>query len=272
MLTQNGMIRLTDEEMKEFSSYLKANYGIDLTKKKQLIEARMHQILAQKKVNSFTDYFKLLKQERPEEIDAMLNRLTTNHTYFMREPKHFDFLRDVILPMQEKVNAGKEFSVWSAGCSTGEEAYTAAMVIRDFFAFRKWDFKILATDISTQAMEGAKAAIYHKDALSNLPPVWLKKYFVKKADPYYALSEDVKKDVIFRKFNLMDPFCFTKPFDLIFCRNVMIYFDQPTKDKLIEKFYHALKKGGYLFIGHSETVQRGITAFTYIKPSVYRKG
>ncbi|MGI6280345.1 MAG: CheR family methyltransferase [Acutalibacteraceae bacterium] len=268
------MIRLTDKEFNDIVTYIKSNYGINLTKKRQLIESRMQAVLVSKGFTNFTDYFNLVKQNKSDEVTLMLNKLTTNHTYFYREPAHFEFMRKVFLPMQEKTNTRKVLRIWSAGCSSGEEAYTTIMTMMEYFGIKKasWDFRILATDISLKAMEAAKNGVYGEESLKELPKTWKMKYFNKQGDEYYELKDEVRNQVIFKRLNLMDPFPYQQPFDLIFCRNVMIYFDQPTKNALINKFYNALKSGGYLFIGHSETVQRDTSPFIYVEPSIYRKG
>lgn len=268
------MIRLTDREFNDIVYYVKSNYGINLTQKRQLIESRMQSVLMERGFTNFTDYFELIKQNNSAEITAMLNKLTTNHTYFLREPAHFDFLKNVILPSQEKTNTQKDLRIWSAGCSSGEEAYTTIMVMMDYFGLQKssWDYRILATDISLKAMEAAKNGLYSADSLKNVPQGWGKRYFTGKPNDIYELKEEVREQVTFRPLNLMEKFSFKQPFDLIFCRNVMIYFDQPTKNALINKFYDVLKPGGYLFIGHSETVQRDSSKFLYVQPSVYQKG
>lgn len=268
------MIRLTDSEFQEIVAYVKSSYGINLANKRQLIEARMYSSLAEKGFSNFTDYFTLIKQKNPAETANLVNRLTTNHTYFMREQAHFDFLKKVILPLHAKTNRQKNIRIWSAGCSSGEEAFTTVMVMMDFFGLdaREWDFRILATDISEKAMHGAQAGVYADDDLKNIPADWVKKYFQRGDGASFVLRPEIKNQVIFKKFNLMDPFVFRAPFDLIFCRNVMIYFDQPTRNQLIRKFYDALKPGGYLFIGHSETIPRESSPFQYVEPSVYQKG
>lgn len=268
------MIRLTDKEFNDIVAYIKGNYGINLTNKRQLIESRMQSVLLGKGIDNFSDYFDLIKQNKADEITAMLNKLTTNHTYFYREPAHFHFLKNTILPMQEKTNARRDIRIWSAGCSSGEEAYTAIMTMMDYFGLKRagWDFRILATDISLKAMEAAKHGLYGTESLKDIPKAWEQRYFIKRGENLFELKEEVKNQVLFKRLNLMEPFSFQQPFDLIFCRNVMIYFDQPTKNALINKFYDVLKPGGYLFIGHSETVQRDTSKFLYIEPSVYQKG
>lgn len=266
------MIQLTDREFQELVNFIRTNFGINLGKKRLLIEARLFSVLAEKNISSFTEYFNLIRSN-PEELDTMINRLTTNHTYFMREPRHFEFLKDRILPELTKNRADSALRVWSAGCSTGEEAYTAAMVMREWFGPNSgWDYRLLATDISTRVLEAARLGVYSAESLRNLPREWLTRYFHVREGQVYVLSEEIKKEVIFRSLNLMEPFPFHKPFDLIFCRNVMIYFDQETKNRLIQKFYDSLKSGGYLLIGHSETVQRDVVPFRYLEPSIYQKG
>ena len=266
------MIHLSDSEFRELVDFVRTNFGIDLGRKRLLIEARLYSVLAQKGISSFSEYFGLVRS-RPEELRTMLNRLTTNHTYFMREPRHFEFLRDVILPELTAKNPEKCLRIWSAGCSTGEEAYTAVMVMKDWFGpGSAWDYRVLATDISTRALEAARGGVYAKDSLRDLPHGWEKRYFRRSDDQTFLLSDEIRKEVIFQSLNLMEPFPYHKPFDLIFCRNVMIYFDQKAKTALVKKFYDALKPGGYLLIGHSETVQRDAVDFKYIEPSIYQKG
>jgi Methylase of chemotaxis methyl-accepting proteins len=268
------MIHLTDREFEEIVTFIKNNYGINLSNKRQLIEARLFSVLTEKGLTSFTDYIKIIKQNNPAEISVILNKLTTNHTYFLREEAHFDFLKNTFLPQQEQTNSKRDIRIWSAGCSSGEEAYTTIMVIMDYFGLQKssWDFRILATDISEKVMREAQDGLYGKESLKNVPPAWEHKYFTKQGSEHYVLNEEVRSQVIFKPLNLMEPFSFRQPFDLIFCRNVMIYFDQPTRNILINKFYDVLKPGGYLFIGHSETVQRDTSKFLYIQPSIYQKG
>lgn len=266
------MIQLTDEEFRQLVSFIQMNYGIDLSKKRLLIESRMYSVLAEKKLSTFSEYFDLLRREGDSERDVMLNKLTTNHTYFMREPGHFEFMKKTFLPQQETANRSKNLRIWSAGCSTGEEAYTAIMLMKDYFGPRpEWDYRILATDISTHVLEAAQEGVYPVESLKNLSPEWQRRWF-RRTEDSYLLSDEIKREVIFRKLNLMDPFPFREPFDLIFCRNVMIYFNQETKNRLVGKFCDALKPGGYLFIGHSETIQRDGVGLNYIAPSIFQKG
>lgn len=269
------MIKLTDKEFETITGFLKSHYGINLINKRQLIESRMYSTLVEKGFSNFTDYFELImKQKDSSEITAMLNKLTTNHTYLMREPVHFDFYKNVALPQLTANNPSRELRIWSAGCSSGEEAYTTVMVTKDFLGPQagRWDYSILATDISEKVMSKAKLGLFPEESLKGIPSTWKTHNFRKSTGGNYELIPEIRKEVIFRYFNLMDNFVFRKPFDIIFCRNVMIYFDQQTKNNLINKFYEVLRPGGYLFIGLSETVQRDVSRFEYVQPSIYRRG
>lgn len=193
----------------------------------------------------------------------------------MREPQHFEYFKNIILPNFIGRNVAKNnLRVWSAGCSTGEEAYCLAMLISDYFGMNKqnWDTKILATDISMEVLETAMKGIYNNQDIESIPELWKKLYFKKYNTLSNEIIDKIKNEVIFRCFNLMNnEFPFKRKFHIIFCRNVMIYFDNETKEKLIKKFYDWTEPGGYLFIGHSESISMCKTGYKYIMPSVYRK-
>lgn len=269
----NNLIRMTDEEFITLTTFVKKKYGIDLTKKRTLIEGRLTNELKQRGFPSFKAYFDVLfKDDSGNEVITLLNKLTTNLSYFMRENKHFEFLQKQVLPYFEK-SRRNELRIWSAGCSTGQEAYNTAMFIDEYFGPRKknWDTRILATDISMKAMSKAKAAIYTEEEIKDIPSAWKSKYFNALPDGRFQICERLRNEVIFRPLNLMEPFQFKKPMDLIFCRNVMIYFDAPTKQKLVDKFYDWTSPGGFLFIGHSESINNEHSRYTYIQPAIYQK-
>ena len=205
----------------------------------------------------------------------MLNKLTTNYTYFLREREHFDFFKDTILPYLVSTKKNKSLSIWSAGCSSGEEPYTISMFIKDFLGQQAsaWDTRILATDISTDVLSIAMKGEYDVKSLRDVPDSWKKRFFrpVRGDADKVVVSDELKKNVIFRTFNLMGPIQFKIPFDVIFCRNVMIYFDEKTKRELVGKIYNALEPGGYLFIGTTETLDRNSSPFQLIRPSIFRK-
>jgi len=269
------MITITDSEFKQLTEYIQGNYGINLTKKRNLIEGRLSNLIVEKGFDGFSDYLShVFSDDSKQEITSLVNRLTTNHTYFMRETDHFDYFRDKVLPYLRDASHRNDLRVWSAGCSSGEEPYTLAMILADCFAGAKpaWDTKVLATDISVNALETAAKGIYPAEAVQGLPAAWKMNYFRKTGAEDVQVAEKLKKEVIFRLFNLMDPvFPFKNKFHVIFCRNVMIYFDNKTKMELVNKFYQCTEPGGYLFIGHAETITRNETAYRYIMPAVYRK-
>lgn len=269
------MISITDSEFKQLTEYIQGHYGINLSKKRQLIEGRLSNLIAEKGFASFSGYLEhVFGDASKQEISGLVNRLTTNHTYFMRETDHFNYFRDRVLPYLRSSAKHNDLRTWSAGCSSGEEPYTLAMILADCFAGEKpaWDTKVLATDISAHALETAVSGIYPAEAVESLPPAWKMNYLRKTGTHEVEIAEKLKKEVIFRLFNLMDPvFPFKNKFHVVFCRNVMIYFDHKTKLDLVNKFYQCTEPGGYLFIGHTETIGRNETAYRYILPAVYRK-
>ncbi len=270
------MIKLSDQEFLTLTEYLKRDYGINLTKKRTLIEGRMNQYLQKNGYHSYSAYFKVLFQDTTgTEITNVINALTTNYSYFMREWAHFDFYRQIILPGIRETVRDCDLRVWSAGCSTGQEPYTLAMLNDEFFGAEcaMWDKRILATDISQKVLDIACQGIYSLEDAGNIPANWRMKYFEQRADGKLTVKPQLRKEVIFRKFNLMEQtFPFKKKFHVIFCRNVMIYFDAKTKAELVGRFCNVLCDGGYLIVGHSESVDRASTGLNYVMPSVYRKG
>lgn len=268
-----ALLQITDNEFKDIVSFVYKKYGIDLSKKRQLIEGRLSYTLKTKGMTSFGQYMKFLQADSTgEELHTFLNKITTNHSYFARENEHFDFLTTVVLPALEKTRK-RELRIWSAGCSAGQEAYNIAMTIDQYFGSRKgqWDTTILATDISTDVLNKAKEGIYPAENLSGLPAHWKSQYFSALPDGRYQVDPKIRKEVVYKISNLMEPFVIKKPFDIIFCRNVMIYFDAETTQRLVNKFYDALSDGAYFFIGHSESLGKQNTQFTYLRPATYQK-
>jgi chemotaxis protein methyltransferase CheR len=270
------MINITDQEFNQLSQYIKAKYGIKLgPEKKALVLGRLRSVLAEKNFTNFTDYYNYVIADKTGDADlTLVNVITTNHTFFMREISHFHYFTETVLPYLSKSSKNKDMRVWSAGCSTGEEPYTLTMLINDFFGVHKqsWDTRILATDLSVKVLDAARKGMYRNEELAALPAKWRSLYFQRIDSEHSVISQLIKEEVIFRQFNLMsEVFPFKKKFHVIFCRNVMIYFDQKTKDELIEKFYEFTEPGGYLFIGHSESLNRENCRYQYIMPAVYRK-
>ena len=263
---------ISDEDFRKLTNFIKSEYGITLQEKRQLVTSRLSSLLAEEGHTNFTQFVsQLLRERNPQKIEKVLNRLTTNYTFFMRETEHFEFFTKVILPeLVRKYQHKKVLSIWSAGCSSGEEPYNLSMYIKDFLGPQasQWDTRILATDISQKAMAKAKQGIY--ELPDTLPPAWRKKYFRQVQGNRYAVSQEIRDNVIFQSFNLMDPIKFRRKFDVIFCRNVMIYFDQPTKDALVRRFYDATNPGGYLMISHSENLSKD-APYATVAPSTFQK-
>jgi chemotaxis protein methyltransferase CheR len=183
-------------------------------------------------------------------------------------------MKDTALPYFEQTKKDHRINVWSAACSSGEEPYTNVMALLEFFGAKSaaWRIEHLATDISENVMNKAKQAIYHKDSMKNLPDTWKRKYFTAVENDCFKVSPEVTKRVTFKTFNLMEKVPFTSyPYDIIFCRNVMIYFEHDTKIEVVKRLYEALAPGGYLFIGHAESITRDTTQYKFVKPAIYRK-
>lgn len=269
------MLTLSQQDFTRLVQFVKKNYGIDLSKKMQLIMGRLSNTILAMGYTSFTEYIDhITTSKNPTDMEVLLNKLTTNYTYFMREESHFKFFQETILPYLLSTKKNKVLSIWSAGCSSGEEPYTLSMIIKETLGAQAalWDTRVLATDISQNVLKTAKEGIYNEESLKNLSPSWKSKYFVKTEEKgMYAVAPAIKSNVIFQTFNLMNPIQFRLKFDVIFCRNVMIYFDQSTKDGLVQRFYDATVPGGYLLIGHSETINKDKTPYKYLMPATYRK-
>jgi len=270
------LLTISDKDFQQLTSYIKSHYGIKLgPEKRTLITGRLGSTLAQKGMDSFAAYYEyLMKDDSGQAVFELLNKITTNHTYFMREPEHFRFYQTHVLPWIRSTAVNKDVRVWSAGCSKGQEPYTLAMIMQDYFGTdsSSWNMKILATDISAQALETAHDGIYAVEEVALLPDRWRKTHFKKMGQDKYQVQQALKNEIILRSFNLMnEKFPFKKQFHTIFCRNVMIYFDAPTKKKLVKRFNEHLMPGGYLFIGHSESLGRDNEGLHYVQPAVYRK-
>ncbi len=274
----DGIINLTEKEYRLISDLVYQRFGINLTdKKKALIRGRLNSLLKSKGFVSFEEYYEyVINDSSGSSLLSLIDRISTNHSYFFREAEHFDFLTDVVMPelVRSAERRGKrEIRIWCAGCAAGEEPYTLAMVLKEFFGadLVRWDVGILATDISGSALTQAEDGIYPEHRLNGVPDDY-QKYFRRHGSNSFAVDEKLKSLILFKRLNFMrKSFPFKNKFDVVFCRNVMIYFDQKTRKELIAKFQSHLRKGSYLFIGHSETLGRDTELFQYIKPTVYKK-
>lgn len=267
---------ITNREFELIQRYIKSNYGIHLgEEKKSLIYSRLRSVLQDNGLQNFSQYYEyLISDKTGKAAITFIDRMTTNHTFFMREVEHFYYFKDTVLPYLEETVRDGDLRVWCAGCSSGEEAYTLQMFMTDYFKNSKkiWNTELLATDISTTVLNKAVKGIYSNEQVKPLDEVWKRNYFKKFDENNVIVTDEIKNRVTYRKLNLMEPrFHFKRKFHVIFCRNVMIYFDNKTRDALVKKFYDISEEGAYLFIGHSESLNNTDTKYKYIMPAVYRK-
>ena len=268
-------MHIEDQDFFKLRDYVKSNFGVNLAKKRTLIEGRLSNTIAQAGFDGFHDYLEdVFSDKSGAKINMLMTKLTTNYTYFMREETHYNFMQEVALPYWTSTIRDRDLRIWSAGCASGEEAYTIVMVLSEYFGFQKkdWDTTVLATDISLRVLDLARRGVYPEEHFDHLSKAWKSKYFNKLGDEGYKVTDAMAKEVVFSQFNLMGDFNrFRKKFHIIFCRNVMIYFDTPTKAALAKKFHDALAVGGYLFIGLSETLSGISGDFEQIAPAIYRR-
>lgn len=273
-ITVSNLNKITDSDFRFIVEYVSKNYGIDLSRKRTLVEARLARELKKYELNSYSQYVNILRtQPKSDNIESLINQLTTNYSYFCRESDHFDYLQNIVIP--ELLNKKKSsIKIWSAGCSTGEEPYNIAMAIHTALKTRSnlVNAHITATDVSTRALNIAKQGIYKESELSNMPKYWKTNYMKKLSDGNYQVIDTIRKMIDFSQFNLISPVYKKNYYDIIFCRNVMIYFKSETSENIVNKFYNATTENGYLFIGHSETINRLKHKYAYISPSIYKKG
>lgn len=271
--------QLTEKEFSLFSELIYEQTGIFMKpEKKELLNARLGKRLRICGVDSFRRYYDyiLSPNQKDGEFVHFLDSVSTNFTSFFREISHFEFLAQKVLPeLVAKSPAKKELFFWSSASSSGEEPYTLAMVLKDFaLTSPGFSFKILATDISTRVLSAASRGVYALAQTTKTPPDVLRRHFQKgkgESAGKVRVKDDVKRHVQFQRFNLMHEFPWHEEMDVIFCRNVMIYFDRPTQEKLVQKFYKCLSKGGYLFIGHSESISGVKHDFVQVEATTYKK-
>jgi chemotaxis protein methyltransferase CheR len=266
-------LKLTPLQFDKISRLVYAVAGIHLHEgKEELVKARLIKRLRHLQLTGFDEYLRYLKHDKTgNEIQYMVDMLTTNKTDFFREPEHLLFLKEKIVPWVRE----KRVRIWSAGCSSGEEPYSIAMVLCESLPdIDAYDVKILATDISERMIEKARQAEYGEEALQDVPSYFKQKYFESwktGSGRTYKVKSRIRQLVKFARLNLMDDWPMLGPFDVIFCRNVMIYFDKPTQENLINRFCRFLTDGGYLLVGHSESLNFLSHDLVYVKPAVYRK-
>ena len=271
---------LSDKEFRLISRLVNNYCGIKLNiGKKELVRARLAKHLRHGNFTTFSEYIEqVLNDKTGLEFSALIDSLSTNVTGFFRENQHFQFLQEKFLPSLIEKKTGKRDSrirAWSAGCSSGEEAYSMAISLLGSLEGRgHWDIKVLATDISTRMLTIAQTGTYSKERVAPLNPQQKQKYFLAKhidGQTVYQVNELLRDTVIFRHLNLIDSWPIEGPLDLIFCRNVMIYFDKPSQRSLIQRFWDLLDSGGVLLTGHSESLVGVKHRFEFVQPSVYAK-
>ena len=277
-LNAMASIELKDVDFEKISRFVYDLCGIHLHEgKRELVKARLGKRLREGNFKSFSDYYHYVTtQEGADELIAMIDSLSTNLTSFFREVEHFKKLQEIVPVMAGMAGKGRipRLRIWSAGCSTGEEPYSIAMTLREMFSISQVDVKIIASDISTRVLNTAVKGIYPEEKVGNVSSALLKKYFqVGQGDwkGHYRVKKEIQEMIDFIRFNLMEVLRHNDPFDIIFCRNVMIYFDKITQGNMVNKFYGYLNEGGYLFVGRSESLTGLHHQFKYIEPSVYRK-
>ncbi len=263
---------LKDSEFQKFSKLIYEHCGINLTpSKKDLLKTRLQKRLFKLGIKNYSDYYNyVIGDSTKAEFTELINAVSTNKTEFFREIRHFEFLQELLKNNLSKQN---EIYIWSAACSTGEEPYSIAMIVSEYFSDKiDRDVKILATDIDTNVLSRAQLGEYTNDQLANVAPKFLNKYFTTpNGNGKRAIVSNLKKMIHFKYLNLINAFPFAKQFDIIFCRNVMIYFDTQTQQSIVERMRARLKNEGYLCIGHSESLNRLNVDLKYIAPAIYQR-
>ncbi len=273
-------LKMTDDDFGRLSSFIYEELGIKMPyQKKIMLQSRLQKRLAALNMGSYKEYidFVFSKEGLEDEIIKMIDLITTNKTDFFRESSHFDYLTSTVLP---EICSGKQqkktIRIWSAGCSSGEEPYTLAIVLKEFLENQPdFDFEIYATDISLRILQKAATAIYPIDRINEIPLALKKKYFLKSKDQTnktVRLIPEIRSKVTFQRLNFMDPYyAVEREFDIVFCRNVLIYFDREIQQQVITKLASKLKFDGYFFLGHSESITNMKVPLRQIRPTIFRK-
>ncbi len=267
MFGREETIPLSEDEFRLLRDHIKGEFGLFFDDASRfLLERRLSRRLRLHHLNDFRDYYRFLlyDKRRDEEMTAVIDLLTVNETFFFREQNQLRAFSEEILPEIRETNREKKtLRVWSAGCSTGEEPYTIAMLVLEYGGFFGWDIDIFGSDLNQRVLTSARRGVYRKNSFRTAGQYFIDKYFKEGEDGSFTISEDVKRLVNFSHLNLLDPFKvrFVGQMDVIFCRNVLIYFDQPSRKKVADNFYNSLVDGGYLLLGHAESLMNISTSF-----------
>jgi chemotaxis protein methyltransferase CheR len=264
-------IAISDQEFADFQEFVYQSAGITLSSaKKALVSGRLLKRLRHYQLSSYRDYFQMIMSgQEPAELQAALDLLTTNETYFFREPQHFEYLRTAILPTRKP---GDAFRIWSAACSSGEEPYTLAMVLADQLGATPWE--LVASDISSRVLAAAQAGQYPMERADKIPQAYLKSYCLKGIGAQagtFLIDPKLKSRIRFLSVNLNAPLPQVGTFDVIFLRNVMIYFNAETKRQVVDRLLSVLKPGGHFIISHSESLHGITDQLKMVRSSIYRK-
>ena len=267
---------LQDGDFRKIAKLVMDSTGIVLSdKKRAFVHGRLGRRLRVLGLSDFRQYTMLLEsQDGDDERRMLINAVTTNHTSFFREPHHFDYLVQTVLPaiVQSRGAGAARLRIWSAGCSTGEEPYTLAMTLLEQQSLLAgWDVKILATDLDTNVVRHASEGVYDAERLETIPAVFRKNYLSVRDDGKFWIKDEVRELIRFAPLNLLEDWPMRGPFDLIFCRNVVIYFDKPTQRKLFDRYADLLRPEGWLFIGHSESLLNVTNRFSLVGRTIYRR-
>ncbi|MFP4106245.1 MAG: CheR family methyltransferase [Phycisphaerae bacterium] len=268
---------LTDKQFAQISELVHRLAGINLHDgKRQLVKARLSRRMRVLSLTRFNDYLDHLESDTSgAELTSMLDAISTNLTYFFRESHHFHYLQETLLPTLEKQKTDRKIRIWSAGCSSGEEPYTLSVMLHETIKdLARWDAAILATDLSTKVLAIARRGEYGPERFRESPEWVRRKYFQKQrtgSGDVYVPNPEVRRLITFARLNLMESWPMKGPFDFIFCRNVMIYFDKATQEQLVNRYWELLPPGGLLFLGHSESLTGVNHKFRYVQPAIYRK-
>ncbi|KTF15027.1 protein-glutamate O-methyltransferase CheR [Pseudoalteromonas carrageenovora] len=263
----------TERDFKEIAALVYNACGIVLGEhKREMVYSRIARRIRERKLTDFSTYLAYLNSHKDQEFDAFINALTTNLTSFFRESHHFDYLKKQLVPALLVQNKNsRRVRIWSAGCSTGEEPYSLAMALHELFP-SNWDVKILATDLDSNVLKKAHTGVYSAANVNGLDDALLKRWFLKSKDgESYKVKPKLQQLISFKRLNLLQDWPMKGPFDLILCRNVVIYFDKDTKDLLFKRYAKILAPHGHLFLGHSETMGKEHTEFKNLGKTMYQK-
>ena len=262
----------TDRDFKDIANLVYNACGIVLgDHKREMVYSRLARRIRALKLNDFKAYLAYLDTHKDQEFDAFINAITTNLTSFFREVHHFEFIKSELIPNLIKTNKDtKRVRIWSAGCSTGEEPYSLAMTLNNAFP-SNWDVKILATDLDSNVLEKAQKGVYTAANVNGLDATHLKRWFLKSKDgEHYKVKDKLRERISFKRLNLLQDWPMKGPFDLILCRNVVIYFDKETKDHLFKRYANILSDHGYLFLGHSESMGKEHSNYKNLGKTMYQ--